>query len=100
MFKVKPDPLIPEGLGNYDCRLFAGFSLLIFPFSFLISSGIGQGCPYADLHGDKRRFLGAVAGVVMTSNVKKYALKQGFYVIEPSGETFNITPPSCKAKEW
>ena len=55
---------------------------------------------YADLHGDKRIFLGAVAGVVMTSNVKRYALKQGFYVIEPSGETFNITPPSGKPKEW
>jgi len=55
---------------------------------------------YADLHGDKRAFLGAVAGIVMTSNVKEYALKQGFYVIEPSGETFNITPPSGKPKEW
>jgi hypothetical protein len=55
---------------------------------------------YADLHGDKRTFLGAVAGVVMTSNVKEYALGQGFYVIEPSGETFNITPPIGKPKEW
>jgi hypothetical protein len=55
---------------------------------------------YADLHGDKRAFLGAVAGVVITSNVKKYALKQGFYVIEPSGETFNIIPPNGKPKEW
>jgi hypothetical protein len=55
---------------------------------------------YADLHGDKRAFLGAVAGVVMTANVKKYALGQGFYVIEPSGETFNITPPNGKPKEW
>jgi len=55
---------------------------------------------YADLHGDKRIFLGAVAGVVMTSNVKKYASKQGFYLIEPSGETFNITPPNGKPKEW
>jgi len=55
---------------------------------------------YADLHGDKRTFLGAVAGVVMTTNVKEYALKQGFYVIEPSGETFNIIPPSGKPKEW
>jgi hypothetical protein len=36
----------------------------------------------------------------MTSNVKKYALKQGFYVIEPSGETFNIIPPTVKPKEW
>jgi len=55
---------------------------------------------YADLHGDKRTFLGAVAGVVMTDNVKEYALKQGFFVIEPSGETFNIFPPENKPKEW
>ena len=55
---------------------------------------------YADLHGDKRSFLGAVAGVVLTSNVKDYALKQGFFAIEPSGETFNITPPDNKPKEW
>ena len=56
--------------------------------------------PDVDLHGDKRTFLGAVAGVVMTSNVKEYALGHGFYVIKPSGETFNITPPSGKPKEW
>ena len=55
---------------------------------------------YADLHGDKRTFLGAAAGVVMTSNVKEYALGQGLYVIEPSGETFNITPPNGQPKEW
>ena len=55
---------------------------------------------YADLHGDKRAFLGSVAGVVMTDNVKEYALKQGFFVIEPSGETFNIIPPNNKPKEW
>jgi hypothetical protein len=55
---------------------------------------------YADLHGDKRTFLGAVAGVVVTDNVKKYALKQGFFVIEPSGETFNIISPIGQPKEW
>jgi hypothetical protein len=55
---------------------------------------------YADLHGDKRSFLGAVAGVVLTSNVKDYALKHGFFAIEPSGETFNIIPPNGKPKEW
>ena len=54
---------------------------------------------YADLHGDKRAFLGTVAGIVMTPNVKKYALKRGFYVIEPSGDTVNITSPSGKPKE-
>jgi hypothetical protein len=55
---------------------------------------------YADLRGDKRSFLGAVAGVVMTPYVKNYALAQGFFVVEPSGETFNITPPQGEPKEW
>jgi len=55
---------------------------------------------YADLHGDKRTFLGAVAGVVITDNVKKYVLKQGFFVIEPSGESFYITSPKGQPKEW
>jgi len=55
---------------------------------------------YADLHGDKRTFLGAVAGVVITDNVKEYVLKQGFFVIEPSGEGFNITSPNGQPKEW
>jgi hypothetical protein len=55
---------------------------------------------YADLHGDKRTFLGAVAGVVITDNVKAYSLKQGFFVIEPSGDTFNIVPPNGQPKEW
>jgi chemotaxis protein histidine kinase CheA len=55
---------------------------------------------YADLHGDKRVFLGAVAGVVMTLNVKNYALGKGLYVVEPSGETFNITPPPGQPKEF
>ncbi|GHV86701.1 hypothetical protein AGMMS50230_23090 [Spirochaetia bacterium] len=48
---------------------------------------------WADLKGDRRKFLGAIAGVVMTKNVKDYALQNGFYVIEPTGETFSITVP-------
>jgi len=56
---------------------------------------------YADLRGDKRTFLGAVAGVVITDNVRKYILKQGFFVIEPhDSEGFNITPLKGKPKEW
>jgi hypothetical protein len=55
---------------------------------------------YADIKGDNRTFLGAVAGVIITKDVKKYALKQGFYVIEPSGETFNITTPNGEPKTW
>ena len=55
---------------------------------------------YANLHGDKRTFLGAVAGVVVTDEARNYALDQGFYLIEPSGESFNITSPHGKSKEW
>ena len=61
---------------------------------------LGKMRKYADLRGDKRSFLGAVAGVVMTANVKKYALSQGLFVIAPSGETFNITSPQGQPKEW
>jgi hypothetical protein len=49
---------------------------------------------HADLHDDKRKYLGAVAGVVFSESEKIYALKKGFYVIEPSGDTFTITEPT------
>jgi hypothetical protein len=52
---------------------------------------------YAHLHGDKRLFLGAIAGIVVTDEIKDYALSQGFYFIEYAGENFYITAPkgSC-----
>ena len=55
---------------------------------------------YADLHEDKRVFLGAVAGVIIPQNDKEFALSKGLYVVEPSGESFNITPPLGKPREW
>ncbi|MDR3115612.1 MAG: hypothetical protein LBU25_08830 [Treponema sp.] len=58
---------------------------------------------FADLHDDKRKYLGAVAGVVFDESVKNYALQNGFYVLEPSGETFIITEPRAKGyapREW
>jgi len=55
---------------------------------------------YADLHGDKRIFLGAVAGIVVTDEIRDYALSKGFYFIEYAGDNFYITPPSGKPKEW
>ena len=48
---------------------------------------------YADLNNDKRNYLGAMAGAVFSESAKTYALKKGFYVIEPSGDTFTITEP-------
>ena len=61
---------------------------------------LGKMRKYADLHGDKRTFLGAVAGVSVSENTKEYALHQGFYLIEPTGEDFCILPPYNKHKEW
>jgi len=57
---------------------------------------------YADKRSDKRKYLGAVAGMVMNDNVKLFALKNGFYVIEPSGDTFDIIVPegSFAPKVW
>jgi hypothetical protein len=51
---------------------------------------------HADLRNDKRTYLGAVAGVVFGEGVKTYALRNGFYVLEPSGETFIITEPTAE----
>jgi len=55
---------------------------------------------YADLRGDKRNFLGSVAGVIIKKNIKDYALNKGFFVVEPSGEDFHITAPQGKPKKW
>jgi len=52
--------------------------------------------------GDKKRYLGAVAGAVVEENVVKFAQKKGFYVIVQSGVAFEIIAPpqGFKAKEW
>jgi hypothetical protein len=57
---------------------------------------------YADLRQDKRAYLGAVAGVVMSESVKNHALKNGFFVVIPSGDTFSIIKPEGRyhVKEW
>ena len=55
---------------------------------------------YTNIHGNNRTFLGAVAGIVITEEVREYALDQGLYLIEPAGDNFNITPPNGEAKEW
>ena len=55
---------------------------------------------YADSRGDKRHFLGAVAGIVVKNEEREYALNNGFYLIEPSGENFNITSPHGEPKKW
>jgi hypothetical protein len=40
--------------------------------------------------------------MVMKDNIKTFALEKGFYLIEPSGEEFNITVPEGEysPREW
>jgi hypothetical protein len=51
---------------------------------------------YADLHGDRRECYGALAATVVSDREREYALKKGFYVIEPSGEDVKITKPDTE----
>jgi hypothetical protein len=56
---------------------------------------------YADEHGDKRRLLGAMAGAIATDGVKSFAVKNGFFVLEQSGDTVRISvPKDFKPREW
>ena len=56
----------------------------------------------ADARGDKRRFIGAVAGAVVKDEVKTFAHENGLYTIIQSGEAFEIEsmPEGFKVKEW
>jgi hypothetical protein len=57
---------------------------------------------YADSRGDSRKYLGAIAGVVIEKRVRECILENGFYIVEPSGDTFNIIAPEGKyrPREW
>ena len=48
---------------------------------------------YADLHNDKRKYLGAAAGALVEGAVREYALEKGLYVIEQTGDTVSIAAP-------
>jgi len=57
---------------------------------------------YMDKHEDKRKLLGAVAGVNTTPKTITFAHHHGLFVIVQTGETTAIapTPNSFSAKEW
>ena len=55
---------------------------------------------YADEHGDKREFLCAIAAMIVKPKPKEYALKQGLFVIEPSGEDVKVIKPETKPRVW
>ncbi|MDR1986969.1 MAG: hypothetical protein LBP88_08375 [Treponema sp.] len=56
---------------------------------------------YANRHNDPRKYIGAIAGLVVSEAVKGYAFKQGFPVLVPSGESIELECPSgFVPKEW
>jgi hypothetical protein len=56
---------------------------------------------YAKAHQDKRKLIGAVAGAIASEEVKAFAVKQGFFVLEQSGDTVRINvPEGFKPREW
>jgi enamine deaminase RidA (YjgF/YER057c/UK114 family) len=56
---------------------------------------------YADAHGDKRKFLGAVAAPKVSDSVRTAAYRAGFFVIEPSEDAVEVfIPDGFKPKEW
>jgi hypothetical protein len=56
---------------------------------------------YADEHRDRRKLLGAVAGAIVSEEVKAFAVKNGFFVLEQSGDTVRISiPEGFKPREW
>ena len=54
----------------------------------------------ADSRGDRRHFIAAVGGGVVRENVRTFALKQGMFVVQQSGENVEILVPKGKPKVW
>ena len=55
----------------------------------------------ADARSDTRKFQGAIAGAIMTDEVRDYTHSAGFYAIEQTGDTVRINiPKDFKPREW
>jgi len=54
----------------------------------------------ADVRNDKRRFIAAVGGGVIQKNVRDFALKQGMFVVQQSGDNVEILVPEGKPMVW
>jgi hypothetical protein len=55
---------------------------------------------YADARKDSRKFIAAVGGVVLEDNIRNYALKRGFYVVQLSGDNVVVIPPKGEPRMW
>ena len=55
----------------------------------------------ADARNDTRKFQGAIAGAIVSDELRNYAHKTGFYMIEQTGDTVKINiPKDFKPREW
>ena len=55
----------------------------------------------ADRRSDKRKYRGAIAGAIMNQAVREDIIRNGFYLIEQSGDTVKLTIPNGFApREW
>ena len=54
----------------------------------------------ADGRGDNRRFLAAVGGGFVRENVRKFAQREGMFVVQQSGDNVEILVPEGKPKVW
>ena len=52
---------------------------------------------YADTHNDFRKYAGAAAGALINKNAKDYALENGIYVVEQTGDSVRIEAPEKPA---
>jgi ACT domain-containing protein len=56
---------------------------------------------YLDGRNDTRKLLGAIAGAIVSRDLRDTIIEQGFYVIEQSGDTVKIEPPTdFKPRIW
>jgi hypothetical protein len=54
----------------------------------------------ANAKNDKRQFIAAVGGGVVQENVRVFALKQGMFVVQQSGENVEILVPEGEPMVW
>jgi hypothetical protein len=56
---------------------------------------------YADAHNDKRKYIGAVASIIIPDHIRDEAIKAGFFVIEANEDSVSIKNANgFKPKEW
>ena len=55
----------------------------------------------ADSNSDKRKYRGAIAGAIINQNMRMNIIQNGFYLIEQTGDTVELTiPPGFIPREW